>query len=556
LLVASAALVGALGCVPPPTASFNRDASGTAGAGGVSGGAGRASGGGGGVTGAAGAVAGTGGGPGTAGTTGFGGDGGHNPDGGDGGSPDGSPWAHHGPGGPNRTFDEPQLFINCAYLEGGPGDVHDHHDIAVMFDGYLLLPWAPEFGKGGMTFYEFADPCAPKLVGVTESDDMRETHTVGFSNRGGVWAVVDSLHDNQTGGVMIWDVADARSPQPVSRVDVPGFRYPDGYAAVVFWAFWQGQYIYLAAGDNGIVIVDAADPRDPKIVKSVFVEPFLRVQQLAVIGNLLFATQSSAARAILMDISDPIDPRPIPGGDFTVTDRSGVPSNMYASNFSGGFGFFTKQQVGGVNIFDLRDPTQPVFVGDYVSTGGAGAYAFLHDPYLFLGDSTFGTLLDISTPGSPVRVGEFRLTGDLDFVTPIGNVAVLSVDEHAEPDRGSAIAPWRRNPDRTPPRVTFSFPRDGDTGVPVTSRVGVTFSEFVDAMSAWRPGAVSLRPEGGGAPVEADVNVQDTILNLSPRAPLAPETRYTFEIPAGGIEDWSGNTVAQAFSMSFETAAP
>src|SRR6185436_20494744 len=92
------------------------------------------------------------------------------------GAPDAPTWVHHGPGGPNRTFSNEDLFKNCAFLEGGPGDVMDHHDVAVMFDGYLLLPWAPESGKGGMTFYDVRDPCLPSVVGARETDDMRETH--------------------------------------------------------------------------------------------------------------------------------------------------------------------------------------------------------------------------------------------------------------------------------------------------------------------------------------------------------------------------------------------
>jgi hypothetical protein len=45
------------------------------------------------------------------------------------------------------------------------------------------------------------------------------------------------------------------------------------------------------------------------------------------------------------------------------------------------------------------------------------------------------------------------------------------------------------------------------------------------------------------------------IVNFSPRAPLKPGTEYTLEVPAGGIHDYSGNAIAQAFAMTFKTAA-
>jgi hypothetical protein len=39
---------------------------------------------------------------------------------------------------------------------------------------------------------------------------------------------------------------------------------------------------------------------------------------------------------------------------------------------------------------------------------------------------------------------KLNLAGDLDTVTPIGNVAVLSVDDKADKDRGSIVVPWQR----------------------------------------------------------------------------------------------------------------
>ena len=87
-----------------------------------------------------------------------------------------------GPGGPSKTFTADQLFKNCAYLDGGDEDIVDHHNLVTMYDGYLLMPWAPEFGSGGLSFFDVSDPCAPKRVGHGYSPEMRETHTIPISN--------------------------------------------------------------------------------------------------------------------------------------------------------------------------------------------------------------------------------------------------------------------------------------------------------------------------------------------------------------------------------------
>src|SRR5690606_6542733 len=64
-----------------------------------------------------------------------------------------------GPGGPNVGFTPEQLYQHCAYLDGGTGDTTDHHNLVVMYDGLLMMPWAPEWGSGGITFFNIADPC-------------------------------------------------------------------------------------------------------------------------------------------------------------------------------------------------------------------------------------------------------------------------------------------------------------------------------------------------------------------------------------------------------------
>ena len=80
-----------------------------------------------------------------------------------------------GPGGPSSSFEEGELYVNCATLDGGELDRSDHHNLVTMFDGFLLMPWAPEFGAGGISFFDVSDPCAPSMVGAGFSPTMRES---------------------------------------------------------------------------------------------------------------------------------------------------------------------------------------------------------------------------------------------------------------------------------------------------------------------------------------------------------------------------------------------
>lgn len=466
---------------------------------------------------------------------------------------------NRGPGGPTVAFESAQLHRNCATIDGGELDVTDHHNLVTMYDGYLLMPWAPEFGGGGLSFYEFSNPCQPRLIGTGFSPSMRETHSIGFSPLEGRWAVVAQLGlalAEGRGGIQFWDVSDVTAPAAVADLELPGFIYPDAYARVTLSVFWQVPYVYVGGANNGVYIVDAADPERPVFVRQYAFEPVMRVGQVQAIGNLLVVTAAEGARTVLLDISDPEDPQPIPGGDFLATTSDGVPREAYFSNFVGGRIYYAnKDGGGGVFVWDVRNPRSPSYAGERLSDGNGG-YVFVQNEYLFVGESSFAAIYDASDLGSIEEVVRLELEGDLDTVTPIGNVAVLSVDDEAAPDAGSAVAPWQLEADRRPPTVTFAWPPDGAEGLRTSSRVGVGFDELIDVRSA-HEGAIRLYRSGAVTPDEGRVptvvSAQETIVNVHPLCPLMPDTEYTLEVVAGGVADFNGNAVEGTTQVQFRT---
>ena len=68
----------------------------------------------------------------------------------------------------------------------------------------------------------------------------------------------------------------------------------------------------------------------------------------------------------------------------------------------------------------------------------------------------------------------------------------------------------------------------------------------------WR--RLARRSRESGRRVLGTVSAQETIVNFHPFCPLEPGTRYTLEIPAGGVVDYVGNAIEEAFSMEFTTA--
>ena len=485
---------------------------------------------------------------------------------------------NQGPGGPARTFAGDELDAFCAFLSPHESTI-GHHNHAVMYDGYLLMPWAAEWGEGGLTFWEFDDPCEPRRVGVGLSDDMRETHAIGFSSLGGRWAVVDML-DQELGlripnaGLQFWDVSDPSAPAPVSQVLLPGVVYPDSYTRINLSVFWQVPYAYVASSDNGLHIVDATDPLRPRVVGQYPFEPTLRAGQVQVVGNLLVVTTAEGARTALLDVSDPENPMPIPGGDFDATDGDGVPREAYFTTFANGHVYYARKEGGGgLFVWDVRDPSAPRYAGGYRSDGNGG-YVFLHGELAFVGESSFGAIYDVSDLGAVTPLRRYELprppeetcpafeSGDMDTLVPVGNVAVLSADDpsrcgdEARPEESTGVYPYASEPDTRAPRVTFVHPADGATGLAPTSRVGVSFDEMIDVKSAFE-GSVRLYVDGADPDetrVAGVVSAQEALVNFHPFCPLEAGVTYLLEIPAGGVSDTSGNAVEETFQARFTIA--
>ena len=461
-----------------------------------------------------------------------------------------------GPGLQTEGFEADALFENCAYLDGGERDTTDHHNLVTMYDGYLMMPWAPEFGRGGLTFFDVSDACSPTVVGSGWSPTMRETHSLGFSHEGGAFAVTASIRqvlEYGAGGVQFWNVEDTTAPAHIVDLDLPAFFYPDAYGYIVMSNFWQVPFLYLGAGFNGVYIVDATDPSAPVLASQYSFDPPIRVGQVQAVGNLLIVTATGGARTVLLDISNPTSPRAIPGGDFQAVDADGIPREAYFSNFSGGIVYYArKDDGGGLIAMDVRDPRAPAYHGG-ISVAGSGGYVFLQHERAYVGMGSRAAIFDITDPLAMSEVQELNLAGDLDTFTPLGHIGVLSVDAEVTSDQGSAIVPIAAERDSRAPVVNFVWPPDGATDVAVSSRVGVTLDEHVEVRSAF-DGSVRVYESESGRRVAGVVSAQEGFINFHPRCPLSPSTQYTLEIPAGGVTDFSGNALALAFTSEFRTA--
>ena len=461
-----------------------------------------------------------------------------------------------GSGGPHVSFEEEDLWNNCAALMGGEQD-YDHHNLVVPYRGHLVMPWSPEFGTGGISFFDMEDPCQPQKIAEGWHDRMRESHALGFvhlreDDPDNEEIVGDYLVLTGSRGIQFWNVSDLDNLEMIHYLEIEGVFYPDSYTRVVLSVFWQYPYVYVAAADNGIFVVDAKNPYEPEVITHYPFNPILRAAGVFAQGNDLLVTSAEGEDAVILDISDPINPQPIAGGSFVTYDSEGEAIEAYHANRAGNLALFARKEGGGgVMVYDISNPNTPTFVGDVKTEGGNGGYVFYDEGFLFLGDSHWGKVFDGQDLTNITEIGTGYLAGDLDTMTPFGNVAILSVDDEAEDEISSAVMPWRTDPDITGPKILDHSPKNGATGLALTTRIGIGCNEAIEPSSVFA-GSIRIFDEKGNG-IDGWGNAQENTINFTPKNPLEANTTYRVEIKANGIRDAHGNVFEEDYIFSFTT---
>jgi len=484
--------------------------------------------------------------------------------------------ALRGGGGPAVAFNDTDLGEHCAYLPGNLDrnvdeivDI-DHKNLVGTYRGHLVVPWAPEYGRGGLTFWDVSDPCNPSRAGEGRSKYMRETHNISFVTlpegdpHAGEWAAVNmggatAYVDLGGHGLQFWDVSDPAAPVVVSELVLDGLFYPDAYELINLAYSWAYPYVYVAGALNGLYVVDATDPTDPQFVSQIDV-PDMRVGSAFAFGDLLLLTGSEQRVHALYDITDPIDPQPVLGGRFESRTGDGTAVEAYHTNLAGNLALFARKEGGGGPIvYDVTDPSNPTLHGEFHIEGHSGGYIFHDEGFLFTGDSNASHIVDYRDPANPELVMQINLgNGDLDTLTPYGNVAIAAVDdpkgyEGLDKGQGTAVVPWTEQPDDTPPSIMATRPADGATDVPITQALYVGFDEFVEPSHAISRVGVRLLEAEGEQIVDAWANAEESRVHLRPKQPLTPGTDYILEVMQGGLQDINGNVVPEATRITFRT---
>lgn len=429
--------------------------------------------------------------------------------------------------------------------------------------GYLFMPLSHDggggTGKGAFAFYDVSDPASPSSVFDSRSEPARY-HTAGTLDYVGDWAevhhlpvsgdlmLISELRGNSAGfsifdAAPLYDEDPATQPCIVSRYSYPGVTGTTNYDGYSFAPGWQGRrYVYAPTGAQGLYVIDTSDLDNPVQLRHMSRAQLDNVTMRAAwpIGNLLILSEANIQgdfQARIYDIGDPGNPVRI--GAFS--GPFGYHGFVYGSAFYGGGTPIVRH--------DFSDPGNVVQTNLYQDPGFIfPEYGFGKDGNIFIGQYPGATkwVLNGNTAsnGGRIDTGQFD---DHAFLNPLGNLLVLCSDHNI--DRRLLIGIHTTEQDLSPPQPLFCSPANGATNQNVLSRVGISFSDFVDPVSA-NSATISVRRFGDGAVVPGSYSSMRGIVNFAPDSPLDANTTYDVILTAGGVRDQAGNAVPQELRVT------
>jgi hypothetical protein len=254
-------------------------------------------------------------------------------------------------------------------------------------------------------FWDVAEPTEPKLLG-TFSLGGTGSHRNFWA--GGQYAYLAANPPGFTGNVpVVVDVSDPVNPREVGRFWIEGQApdetippHEDGLS-VHGPVYVVGERAYVSYGGAGMVILDVADPRNPKAISRFDVSPPFKGgfggggvhtvlplldRGLAVVNGECHAeyAREPLSFAGIVDIADEEHPklvsmlpwpRPSQGLPYrNYADRGGKfgPHNTHLSHGNPCLEersdlFYMTWEAAGLRIYDISDPRQPEEVGHFVA---------------------------------------------------------------------------------------------------------------------------------------------------------------------------------------------
>ena len=157
---------------------------------------------------------------------------------------------------------------------------------------------------------------------------------------------------------------------------------------------FEKRHAYVAAGESGLIIIDLADPNNPRTVAHMrTTAPAWGIEVNQGYAYLC------ADQLIVVDSREPMNSR--------IVARRSMPGSAYRMTIVDNLGYVAALN-GGLQIFDIDNPANPRAIGSYESQGNAtNIDVFGNRGYLL--DTLAGVqILDLTNPRRPDSIAEYQ----------------------------------------------------------------------------------------------------------------------------------------------------
>lgn len=215
-----------------------------------------------------------------------------------------------------------------------------------------------------------------------------------------------------------WTVQQQTPTPEIEDVEFVG--HLEGVANDVFLV---DHYAYIAAGSEGLRVVDVSVPSNPKELGSYDTPG--NASHAVVSGNYAYVADGEGGVRII-DISAPTNPREVsfyetPGTTSNVAVAEGY---AYIADYS--YSSYTY----GLQILDVSDPTNPRKLGYHKMPGEVRAVVVVGD-YAYVANYDWGVwIVDVSNPHNLVNVERFSIGGWAVDIAVSGNYAYVAAREN------------------------------------------------------------------------------------------------------------------------------
>lgn len=210
--------------------------------------------------------------------------------------------------------------------------------------------------------------------------------------------------------VQVLDVSDPAAPQGVGRVEVE---------TMVRRVVVEDDLVYVAAGPDGMTIIDVSDASSPAVVSRIGGpnEPFSRFDDVAVVDRIAFVADATDGLRVF-DVADSEHPVQVGAVGEIGTPKCVAASSDYvylAVNY-------------GLLVVDVTDPTKPAVVSSTPLDLHWGGDIVAIGPTVYIAGQAGLHVVDVSNPAAPSITGTFEwsFTTSVDGLDVWGDLAYVS----------------------------------------------------------------------------------------------------------------------------------